>query len=379
MAAEVAREMAARGIGSIVLTTDVGDATRRAARLGIGDPPGVRVHRLRNLSNAHAFRNLYLPITLARIGVFDVAHLYGHRHALAPAAFYLARRRGAPVFLSTQGTAPRLEGRLLAKCVYDTLLGDAMLRGADGVVAAAAIEARDFEEAGVRKDRVFVIPNAIPVETFDRLPPRGLFRKRMGLGDRPLVLFVGSITERKGIHHLASAMGRVAPPGAVLVAAGLDFGFGEAARAAARETGAAERILFPGHLSDTERLEAYADADLFVLPSEREVFGLAAFEALLCGIPVITAEGTGCAEVLERTGGGWVVPQRDPAALAAAISFALAHPEEGRARAARGSRVVREEMSLRAHVSRLIEAYRQRLREGAAGDRPEHRDARRHG
>lgn len=380
MAAEVVREMAERGCASVVLTTDVGDARHRAGALGPEDPPGVRVLRLRNLSNALAFRNLFLPAATARIDPFDVVHLYGHRHLLAPVAVYLARRRDAPLFLSTQGTAPRLEARFFAKRVYDALLGDRILRGADGLIAAARIETRDFEVARVPRERVFVIPNAIPVEAFDHLPPRGLFRKRTGVGDRPIVLFVGSITERKGIHHLARAMGSVTPPEAVLVAAGLDFGFGETVRAASREAGSLGRILYPGHLSDAERLEAYADADLFVLPSEREVFGLAAFEALLCELPVITTEGTGCAEVLERTGGGWIVPQGDPARLAAAISHALTHPAEGRARAARGSRVVREEMTLRAHVDRLIEAYRLRLDErAAAAFRRETPQARLHG
>lgn len=393
MAADVSLALAELGCGVTVLTTDVGDRRNRAGSraLPADDPPGLRVVRLRNLSNRLAFENLFLPFLLpgssgagagrpalpasveAALGRFDVIHLHGHRHLLAPLARHLARRRGRPLFLSTHGTTPRLEGRFLAKRVYDALAGDRILRAADRIVAASRIECLDFALAGIPEERVIVIPNCIPTGAFEKLPPRGMFRKRLGIGSRPLVLFVGSITERKGVHHLARAMGRVKPADAILAAAGLDFGFGRVVRAAAGAAGASDRIVYTGHLSDEARLEAYADADLFVLPSEREVFGLAAFEALLCGIPVIATSGTGCGETLQATSGGWVVPPGDPERLSDAVSHALTHPSEGRERAAKGRAVVLEEMNIRTHAMRLSAAYRTAL-----SSRPESGPARDH-
>jgi glycosyltransferase involved in cell wall biosynthesis len=385
MAEDLAGAMAGLGCQVTVLTTDVGDARGRAGSPGrpLQDLPGVRVLRLRNLSNALAFRDVTLPFWIPRrgaegagpafpgaiaraVGDFDVIHLYGHRHLLAPLALTLARRHGRPLFLSTQGTAPRLEGRFLAKRFYDPLIGDRVLRSADCLIGAAEIEARDFAAAGIPRERVIVIPNAVPTRAFEKPAPPGRFRDWTGVGSRPLILFVASITERKGIHHLARAMGCVKPPEAMLAAAGLDVGFGRVVRAAAREVGAANRIVFTGHLSDERRLEAYTDADLFVLPSEREVFGLSAFEALLCGVPVIATAGTGCGEILAGIGGGWTVPPRDPERLAEAISHALAHPEEGRERAARGAAIVRAEMDIGTHARRALEAYRGRAAPDAA-------------
>lgn len=378
MAADVSMALTKLGCAVTVLTTDVGDARGRAgsSQLPVSDPSGVRVIRLWNLSNGLAFRNLFLPTLLPgssntprwraalpsrveqAVGDFDIVHLHGHRHLLAPLALRLTRRRRRPLFLSTHGTAPRLEGRLTSKRIYDAIVGDRILQGADHLVAAAPIEVNDFALAGIPRERVLVIPNSVPINAFEKLPPRGAFRRRYDIGNAPLVLFVGSITKRKGIHHLVRAMGRVEPSGSVLVAAGLDFGFGRVVRAAAQEAGASDRVIYTGHLSDAARLEAYADADLFVLPSEREVFGLAAFEALLCGIPVIATSGTGCGEMLESTRGGWIVPQGDPKGLAESISYALAHPGEGREFAARGQAIVREEMNINTHAQRLLDAYR---------------------
>jgi glycosyltransferase involved in cell wall biosynthesis len=383
MAEDLAGAMVDLGCQVTVLTTDVGDARGRAGSPGrpIHDPPGVRVLRLRNLSNALAYRDVTLPFWIPRggagpalpgataraLGDFDVIHLYGHRHLLAPLALTLARRHGRPLFLSTQGTAPRLEGRFLLKRFYDSLVGDRVLRSADCLIGASKIETRDFDAAGIPRERVIVIPNAIPTRAFENSAPPGRFRAWTGVGSRPLILFLASITERKGIHHLARAMGRVTPREAMLAAAGLDVGFGRVVRRAAREAGATNRIVFTGHLSDERRLEAYTDADLFVLPSEREVFGLSAFEALLCGVPVIATTGTGCGEILARTGGGWIVPQRDPGRLAEAISHALAHPEEGRERAARGAAMVRAEMDIGTHARHALEAYRKRAASSAGG------------
>ncbi len=79
-----------------------------------------------------------------------------------------------------------------------------------------------------------------------------------------------------------------------------------------------------GLLRGDDRLQALADADVVVYPSEHEVFGLVPLEALLCGTPVIVADDSGCAEVIRATGGGMVTAVGDTEALAHAIDEVLA-------------------------------------------------------
>jgi glycosyltransferase involved in cell wall biosynthesis len=98
-------------------------------------------------------------------------------------------------------------------------------------------------------------------------------------------------------------------------------------------------------LRGQERLDALADADIVVYPSQDEVFGLVPLEALLSGTPVIVADDSGCGEIIRQTGGGQVVPTGNVDALARAIGAMLearadwraaTEPAAGRIRAAFG-------------------------------------------
>jgi glycosyltransferase involved in cell wall biosynthesis len=125
-----------------------------------------------------------------------------------------------------------------------------------------------------------------------------------------------------------------------LVIAGNDMGAGSEARSLVRALGLEGRTLFTGLLRGHDRLEALADADVLVYPSQDEIFGLVPLEALLSGTPAIVAGDSGCGEVMRAIGGGPVVPLGDVDALARAIDGVLAAPSEWRAAAAgAGSRV----------------------------------------
>ena len=91
----------------------------------------------------------------------------------------------------------------------------------------------------------------------------------------------------------------------------------------ARALGIEARTIFTGLLRGEQRLEALADADVVVYPSEDEVFGLVPIEALLAGTPVIVSDDSGCGEVVRSTGGGQLVQVGDARALARAIERAL--------------------------------------------------------
>jgi glycosyltransferase involved in cell wall biosynthesis len=92
-------------------------------------------------------------------------------------------------------------------------------------------------------------------------------------------------------------------------------------QALAAELGVADRVLCLGALPHFS--EWLGRADLFLLPSETESFGLAALEALACGVPVIASDVGGLPEVVRHGETGLLVPPGDPAALAAAVASLL--------------------------------------------------------
>jgi glycosyltransferase involved in cell wall biosynthesis len=152
-----------------------------------------------------------------------------------------------------------------------------------------------------------------------------------GAGDvtlsRPAVVTVAGLLERKGVHVLFDAFERVAPaePAAHLYYVG-DGPERPVLADRARRSGLADRVHFEGFQPDPGRyLRA---ADVFVLPSYCESFGLAAVEARIAGAPVVVSDAEGLPEAVDRGEAGLLVPTGDAAALAGTLRSLLASPEE---------------------------------------------------
>src|SRR3712207_6191461 len=138
--------------------------------------------------------------------------------------------------------------------------------------------------------------------------PRGAARGRLGLGPERALLFVGRIQRLKGIDVLiraAHALGDAAGPLRVLIVGGASGGASEEARELARlrglveELGMRDRVRFVGAV-DQDRLPLYyRAADVTVMPSTYESFGLVAVESLACGTPVVASRVGGLATIVK--------------------------------------------------------------------------------
>lgn len=195
------------------------------------------------------------------------------------------------------------------------------LRLSDQVAAISSYTAREIRE--LSRIPVRVIPYTTP---FSVEPPDVPKVQRGGSGDQFCVLFVGSLVERKGVTHLVEAV-RHLPPG---VAAHLTVvGDGpERARLEAQITrnGLADRVTLRGRVSGAELRDAYAGADVLVLPSivdargDTEGLGVVLLEAMAHGVPVIGSDLGGITDIIVDGETGVLVPPGDPAVLAAALS-----------------------------------------------------------
>ncbi|MGN6727489.1 MAG: glycosyltransferase [Tepidisphaeraceae bacterium] len=165
------------------------------------------------------------------------------------------------------------------------------LNGAAAIHYTTAAEARSAEPLGLTAPTI-VEPNGIDLSEFDPLPAKGLFRaKHPQIAGRRIILFLGRIDPKKGLDLLIPAFARAQLPDAVLVLAGPDsFGYQQQMQALAQREGVAPQVLFPGMLHGRERIEALVDADLFVMPSYVENFGISVIEALAAGVNTIVSE-----------------------------------------------------------------------------------------
>jgi glycosyltransferase involved in cell wall biosynthesis len=246
-----------------------------------------------------------------------------------------------PYVLAPNGTAQRIERRQYTKWIFDLTMGHSILQGAARVLAVSNAERRQLTRLGVDPSLICSIPNPLDLAEFTPPIARGLFRQRFGLGTGLLVLFLGKITPRKRLDVLVRAFARLGQADARLVLAGNDMGGAASARSLAQSLGVGSRTVFTGLLKGRDRLEALADAEVLVYPSQDEIFGLVPVEALLCGTPVIVADDCGCGEVVQAVGGGQGVPPGDADALARAIDVVLTSPLAWRAAASVASARVR--------------------------------------
>ena len=372
LAATLARDLARRGHAVTVATTDARDAAGRlraqSSRRFSPWPPvtttdAVVLRVFPNVSNGLAYHHqLFLPIGLsaflrAHIRDFDIAHLHACRNLLVEFAARHLRAAGVPFVTMPNGTAPRLERRLLAKRAFDRIVGEHALRDAARVIAVSEAERQQLFGIGVSKTSVALLPNPIDLDEFGVPILRGRLRVRCSIKAGPIVLFLGKLTPRKRVDLLVDAFARLDRSDATLVIAGNDMGAGSSVRDVIRTRALEDRVRFTGLLRGHERLEALADADVVVYPSEHEVFGLVPLEALLAGTAVVVTGDSGCGEVIRATGGGLVV-SNDADAIGEAITVVIREPERWRAEAARAAFRVRELYGNEPVGDRLLDLYR---------------------
>jgi len=187
---------------------------------------------------------------------------------------------------------------------------------------------------GVAAEKVFVVSHAIDNAVYGRSvsePERIALRARFGLGERPIVLFVGRLETSKGPDVLLEAFGRV-PGEAVLAFVGAGSLEARLNRQA-RGLGIKDRVVFAGYQAPENMVAWYAIADMLVLPSVTvrqgsEPWGLVVNEAMNQGIPVVASTAVGAAGggLVQPGRNGLVVPERDAEALAAELSRLLNDP-----------------------------------------------------
>ena len=179
---------------------------------------------------------------------------------------------------------------------------------------AAAIHFTTQREAELaapyaRDEQVIIEPNGIDLSIYEHLPERGALRKRLDLGERSLVLFLGRIAPKKGLDILLPAFAKMNNQDAVLVIAGPDeAGHAKQVKEIINQLGISDRIFFTGSLRNQDKLEALVDADLFALTSYQENFGNAVLEAMACATPVLISDQVNLCDDVTRSESGIVVP-----------------------------------------------------------------------
>ena len=216
---------------------------------------------------------------------------------------------------------------------------------ADLQLASTADEADELISSyGADPDHVYVVPPGVDLATFRPLD-RKEARRKIGYADGPLILFVGRLERLKGVEIAIRALALLkdrAHPDLRLVVVGEDSHDGdesekERLKAIASVLGVRDRVDFLGSVAHHELPYFYSAADVCVMPSYSESFGLVGLEAQACGCPVVASGVPGLRSVIRDEVSGYLIDGNDPAAYAERIGRLLASPELAQQMGRRGS------------------------------------------
>ena len=267
------------------------------------------------------FRPLNLSFPMARalsnqIAANDITHIHGLYRFPPSFAAWQARRQGAPYIIRPFGSLdPYMYAQssksVMLKRMYEKLFDLPNLRAA-GAVHFTTEEERDRTNYLALETPSFVISNGLDWGQYDQLPPPGAFRKTLGIGpDTPLVLFLGRLNFKKGLDLLVPAFAKIKQsiPNATLAIIGPDNdGYGVKVREMVSARNLQGAVNFVDMLTGEAVRQAYVDADVFVLPSYTENFGMTVIEALACGTPTVISDQVNIHREVNASGGGVVVP-----------------------------------------------------------------------
>ncbi|MGE5608626.1 MAG: glycosyltransferase [Bacillota bacterium] len=243
----------------------------------------------------------------------DVVHIHGLWEEIQHRAARLAWERSIPYIMTPHGMLDpwSLSQRALKKRLYMAWRLRTNLNRAAAIHYTAEIERDLAEPLGLRPPPLIEL-NGVDLREFEKLPEKGTFRKLYPqIGQRPLILFLSRIHLKKGLDMLIPAMAKVTTPNAVLVIIGPDpWGYGQTIKDLIKEHGIGDRTIFVGQVPADVRIAAFTDADIFVLPSYQENFGIAVAEALAAGTPVVISDQVNIHRQISNAGVGGVVPRQ---------------------------------------------------------------------
>lgn len=335
--------------------------------LSHGDEPWVE--GVVNFVNGEPFEDVAAKIKP------DIVHLHGLWNPNLHRCAVICRRWRIPYVIAPRGMLEpwSLKQKWLKKCIARLLYQDHDLKCAAALHATAESEAKQFRRLGF-KNPVIVSPNGVNLPLGEGVGSQEL--GVIGKGSEKRVLFVSRMHPKKGVLELVEAIKRVMSGGVeewrskwrvelvYTVSGEFEREYEAKVKTTVKELGLEYQFIFTGPLNDVEKWNAYARADLFVLPTYSENFGIVVAEALWAGVPVITTKGTPWSDLSDRKCGWWIdlpVVGSSPAVWQEfddALVNAMSMSDKDRGEMGeRGRRLVEEKYTWEAVVKNVVVGY----------------------
>ena len=242
---------------------------------------------------------------LKHIHNYDIVHGHVYMGAESNMAAKVCRLKNIPFIFTAHDLLSTQRGAInFLKTLYDKTEGRYVLNTAKKLIALTTENKKQYESLGVPDDKIKIIPNGVDYEKFDYLTKSKNLLKRIGTPQR-VVLFVARLVKYKGAQHIIKAIPKIINDygDTKFIFIGEDQGYKKELVQLAKRLDVSDKCVFPGKVYENDLLKYYSIADVFILPSIGEGFGLVALEAIASGIPVVLADAGGLKHILSEIGG----------------------------------------------------------------------------
>ncbi|WP_235893545.1 glycosyltransferase [Cognatilysobacter lacus] len=290
---------------------------------------------------------------------FDVVHVHAVFSFAPVAAARVARSARVPYVIRPLGVLNRYgmtQRRAGLKSLSLRIVERPLLQDAAAVHFTSEQEREEAESLGFPM-RSAVLP--LGIDAAVAATPELLLQSFPQLRGRRRLLYLSRIDPKKNVEALLLALARVratSPDVSLLVCGTGDASYLQRLRALAEQLGVADRVVWAGHVDGELKASAFAAADLFVLPSFSENFGIAPVEAVAAGVPCVLGEGVAVASRIDQAGAGIAVAP-DAEAVAAAITRGLGDAEWRQRASANGRALAASDYSVEAMGRGLLDLY----------------------
>jgi len=365
----LAPALAKEGVEVTILTTDSnGDTGQKPLDVPLNRPikqDGYEIIYFR----CAPFRRYKFSLDLLKwlknhAGEFDLAHIHALFSPISSAAAMVCRQQKLPYILRPLGTLDPadLQKKKQLKKLYVELIERRNLAGAAAIHFTSDQEAKVSERFGANT-RDLVIPLGVKPTQKNY---QSVIRSQLGIPeDVPLILFMSRIDPKKGLNLLIPALEKLLDSGYKFhfVLAGTnpqDPDYEQKIQTQIANSSLRSHTTITGFVSGELKAGLLQAADLFVLPSYYENFGIAVAEAMVAGIPVIISDQVHIWQQVSDSESGWV-GTTDVSALFELLQQTLDNPQECQRRGQNAQKYALEHFSWDAIARQMIQAYNQLL------------------
>jgi glycosyltransferase involved in cell wall biosynthesis len=279
-----------------VVTSDALDKDGRYENENTIQANNIEILRFKNISNILAWNRLFLTSGVSKwarknIDKFDIVHMLDYRYYSNFSFYKELIKFNIPYVITPLHPFKEYGRKKVIKELFDKTVGFKILEKARIIVTQGKEEMDSLIRKGFEISKIRIVPNPVEIATYtDQFEP-GVFRKQLHIeNDKKIILYLGRLDHIKGIDMLLEAFERIDirnPDKSVLVIAGPDAGYGKVLFKKILQSNARTKIKIIGPLTANQKILAFKDSDIYVLPSRYEEFGIVPIEAYAAGIPIV--------------------------------------------------------------------------------------------